>query len=35
MPQQFTNPISIHEHLALIPGLNQWFKDLALPQAVV
>ena len=26
-----TNPTSIHEEAALIPGLTPWFKDLVLP----
>ena len=29
--QWLKNPTSIHEHTSLIPGLAQWFKDLALP----
>ena len=29
------NPTSIHDDVGLIPGLNQWDKDLELPQAVV
>ena len=26
---------SLHEDVGLIPGLTQWIKDLALPQAMV
>ena len=33
MAQQVNNPTSVHEDMVLIPGLAQWVKDLALPQA--
>ena len=29
------NPTKIHENVDLTPGLTQWVKDPALPQAVV
>ena len=35
LAQQVKNPPGFHEDVGLIPGLNQWVKDLALPQVVV
>ena len=32
---QLPNPTSVHEDVGLIPSLDQWIKDLALPWAVV
>ena len=31
MAQRVKNPSSIHEDEGLIPGLNEWVKDPALP----
>ena len=35
MAQQVKNPIGIHEDMGSNPGLTQWIKDPALPQAAV
>ena len=34
MAHRVENPISIHEDVGSTPGLTQWVKDMALPQAV-
>ena len=34
MAQWVKNLHNVSEDASLIPGLNQWVKDLALPQAV-
>ena len=35
MAQQVKNPTSTHEDADSIPGLPQWVKDTAVPQAVM
>ena len=35
MAQQVKNPTGIHAGEGLIPGLTQWVKDAALPQAAL
>ena len=35
MAQHIKNSASIHADASLLPGLTQWVKDLALPQAAV
>ena len=34
MAQQVKNPTSIYEAVGSVPGLAQWLKDPAMPQAV-
>lgn len=35
MAQWILNETSIHKDSSSIPGLTQWLKDLALPQAMM